>query len=142
MKTKLYKITGVALALLMVFSVVGAFVPANEAEAQAYTPNQWNVMSIPSAGGMGLVGGSRIVDFAVAADGNTIYLADNAGGAWGVAKSTNGGRSFSWLFGVAAGAPPVPAGMIAAPTAIAVAPDNPSSPQWLRAEALVPMRSG
>jgi len=127
MKTKLYKVFGVALALVLVFSLFAGFMPANKAEAQAYTPNQWNAMAIPSAGGLGLVAGSRIVDFAVAPDGTTIYLADNAAGAWGVAKSTDGGRSFSWLFNVAVG-PPVPAGpppFAAAPTAIAVAPDNP-----------------
>lgn len=126
MKTKLYKVFGVALALVLVFSLFAGFMPANKAEAQAYTPNQWNAMSIPSPGGLGLVANSRIVDFAVAPDGTTIYLADNAAGAWGVAKSTDGGRSFSWLFNTAvAVGPPVPVGMVAAPTAIAVAPDNP-----------------
>jgi len=122
MKKKIYKILGVALALVLVFSLFGAFVPVKQVEAQAYTPNQWNAMSLPGPGGLGLVAGSRIADFAVAADGNTIYLVDNSA-AWGVAKSTNGGRSFSWLFQAAT----APVGWTAAnfPGAIAVAPDNP-----------------
>jgi len=125
MKKKIYNICGVALALVLVFSLFGAFVPVKQVEAEAYTPNQWNTMLIPTGGGRCLVPGSNVTDFAVAADGKTIYLIDNV--SWGVAKSTNGGRSFTWLFGTVAGAPALPAGMAVAPTAIAVAPDDPDA---------------
>ena len=127
MKKKIYKICGVALALVLVFSLFGAFVPANtlKVEAQAYTPNQWNTMLIPDGGGRCIVTNSNVTDYAVAADAQTIYLIDGA--SWGVAKSTNGGRSFTWLFGSVSGAPALPTGMAAAPTAIAVAPDDPEA---------------
>jgi len=120
MKTKIYKILGVALTLVLVFSLVGMFAPANRAEADAYTPNQWNVLSTPSSAGNVLASGSNIVDFAVAPDGTTIYLIndDSDPDKDGVYKSTNGGSSFSALT--------LPSGL-ATPKLVAVAPDDPNA---------------
>jgi hypothetical protein len=116
-KLKISKILGVSLALVMVFSLMVGFMPAQKAEAQAYTPNQWNVMPIPSAAGNVLAAGARIGDFVVAKDGKTIYLLNTAGAANArVAKSTNAGRTFTYLTDAFA----------APPTIIAVAPDDPN----------------
>jgi len=116
-KLKLSKILGVGLALVMVFSLMVGFMPAQKAEAQAYTPNQWNTMPIPSAAGNVLVNGGRIADFVVAKDGKTIYLLTTNGGANArIAKSTNAGRTFTYLTDAFA----------AAPNIIAVAPDDPN----------------
>jgi hypothetical protein len=116
-KLKLSKILGVGLALVMVFSLMVGFMPAQKAEAQAYTPNQWNTMPIPSAAGNVLAAGARISDFAVAKDGKTIYLLNAAGAGARVAKSTNAGRTFTYITDPVAGT---------APTIIAVAPDDPN----------------
>ena len=72
MKIKIYKILGVALALVLAFSLFGAFIPAKdiEVEAQAYTPNMWNMMPTPVAGPpRKLLAGSDLPDLAVANDG-------------------------------------------------------------------------
>jgi hypothetical protein len=100
----------------MVFSLMVGFMPAQKAEAQAYTPNQWNTMPIPSAAGNVLAANARITGFVVAKDGKTIYLLNAAGAGARIAKSTNAGRTFTFLndaFGFA-------------PTIIAVAPDDPN----------------
>jgi hypothetical protein len=117
-KLKISKILGVGLALVMVFSLMVGFMPAQKAEAQAYTPNQWNTMPIPSAAGSVLVPTATIRDFVVAKDGKTIYLLNTAGGAGArVAKSTNAGRTFTFIADPVAGT---------APSIIAVAPDDPN----------------
>jgi len=116
-KLKLSKILGMGLALVMVFSLMVGFMPAQKAEAQAYIPNQWNTMPIPSAAGNVLAATARIGTFVVAKDGKTIYLLNTAGAANGrVAKSTNAGRTFTYLTDAFA----------VAPTIIAVAPDDPT----------------
>jgi len=114
-KLKISKILGVGLALVMVFSLMVGFMPAQKAQAAGYTPNQFNTMPIPSAAGNVLANGGRITDFAVAKDGKTIYLVDTTLNQ--VAKSVNAGRTFTVLTtytGAGVGA-----------DLVAVAPDNP-----------------
>jgi len=110
MKTKIYKILGVALTLVLAFSLGFGFVPTNKVEAEAYTPNQWNSLSTPSSL---LKSGSDITDFAVAADGSTIYLINATDGF--VYRSTNGGASFTQLTDISNG------------RLVAVAPDDPNA---------------
>lgn len=124
MKKKLSSILGVTLALVLVFSLMGAFLPANKAEAEAFVPNQWNVMPIPTAGGRVLVAGSTVVDFAVAGDSTTIYALTGLAANQRLVKSTNGGRTFSWINDPLA-AEGGPWGV--APTIVRVAPDDPET---------------
>jgi hypothetical protein len=119
MKTKLSKILGVGLALLLVFSLAFAFMPTKEAEAQAFTPNQWNAMPVPTFVGAVLAAGSTIVDFDVAANGTTVYALTGLGAGFRIAKSVNGGRLWSYVNEPATWTGP---GVI-----IRVAPDDPES---------------
>lgn len=122
MKKKLSSILGVSLALVLAFTLMGGFMPANtpEAEAEAIVPNTWNNMAVPSPGGRVLVAGSTVVDYAVANDGTTIYLLSGLGVAnQRIAKSTNGGRTFSWIND--------PVGFTPPGTIIRVAPDDPET---------------
>ena len=116
MKTKIYKIFGVALALVLVVGLAGAFIaPTHEAEAQAYTPNQWNIIGTPTpGGGWTLAPGIRINNMAVGPDGATIYVVSNIG----IWKSTSAGAAFAPI--------PNPAGFAAPGLLTAVAPDDPS----------------
>jgi len=77
MKTKIYKILGVALTLVLAFSLVGMFAPANRAEAQGpgTTPNQWQNVTIPGPA-TEKTRASDVADIAVAGDGKTIYAVD------------------------------------------------------------------
>ena len=123
MKTKIYKISGVALALVLAFSLFAGFLPAKQTEAAGpgTTPNQWQGISIPSVATYNLVAaGANVTDFAVAGDGKTIYAVDNQAAAPGAIYSSpnNGGR---WaLLTNPLAAPRLP-------RLIAVAPDNPQA---------------
>jgi len=79
MKTKISKFLGVGLALIMVFSLAFALVPAQETEA---APAMWTPEVTPGAGGAGtntVRVASDVTDFAVASDGMTIYALDATG---------------------------------------------------------------
>ncbi len=100
---------------MLVFSLGFALMPSQKAEAQAFLPNQWNAMPLPTPAGSVLVAGGNITDFVVASNGKTIYLVDTTAGINRVARSDNGGRTFTVL-GSYAGA---------SADLVAVAPDNP-----------------
>ena len=79
MKTKIYKICGVALALVLVFSLAGAFIPTNQAQAQGTTPNSWGSTGPPTTATQKLRPAGDVTDMAVAGDSKTIYSVDAAG---------------------------------------------------------------
>jgi photosystem II stability/assembly factor-like uncharacterized protein len=91
MKTKLSHILGVSLAVMLVFGLAFALVPTKEAEAQAWTANQWSAINIP-----GVANNIRLAadcDFiAVGNDGATFYAVDNQGNL--LYKSTNAGLTW------------------------------------------------
>jgi hypothetical protein len=112
MKTKLTKILGVSLAVILVFGLAFAFMPTREAEAQAWTANQWNPVTLPSAiNNIRLAVDSNFI--AIGSDGATFYAASNQG-AGAFYKSTNGG--LTWV--------PVTTGATAPYLALAVSPDD------------------
>jgi len=124
MKKKIFSIFGVVLTLVM---LVGMFVPATPVAAQAYTPNQWNAMVVPSFIGDIVTGpldtihaGTSIYDFAVGSDGKTIYAvgAQAAAPATFIAKSPMAGKVWSDLA--------LPTGYANPFKLVAVAPDNPN----------------
>jgi len=118
MKTKLSKILGISLTLLMVFSLAGAFMPAKQVEAAGpgTTPNMWQgIASGPSAALQNLRAGD-VVSLAVAPDGKTLYAVD--GQTAGVFFSTNNGRGWTTVTAPAWTAPV---------RFVAVAPDNPQA---------------
>jgi photosystem II stability/assembly factor-like uncharacterized protein len=122
MKTKLSKIFGVGLALVMVFSLAFALVPTEQAQAQEGNM-QWAAQPTPSNVYSVLNNGSEPIDMAVAADGMTIYIIDgtvNVNAAGFCLKSTDGGQTFLPT-GNPAGAGANP------PSCIAVASDNPNA---------------
>jgi hypothetical protein len=119
MKTKLSKILGVGLALVLVFTLAFALVPTKDAEAQAYTPNQWNAMPVPSFVAGVLAAGSTIVDFDVSADGNTIYALTGLGAGFRIAKSSTAGRMWAYVN--------EPVWINAPGSFIRVAPDDPET---------------
>jgi len=75
MKTKISKFLGVGLALIMVFSLAFALVPAKTEAA----PAQWTPETGPGQGPNTVRVGSDVTDFAVASDGMTIYALDATG---------------------------------------------------------------
>jgi hypothetical protein len=126
MKNKIHKIFGVALTVVLVASMFVFAVPISVA-AQAYTPNQWNAMVIPGFTGQVITGTGNptlgrtdITDFAVGSDGTTIYAVGT--GTFPlpdfIAKSTNGGKTWSVLGNPITFASPA--------RLVAVAPDNPA----------------
>jgi len=125
MKSKIYKIMGVTLALVLALSLFGMFVPANQAEveAQGYVPNQWNVYPTPVPGPpRKLLPGEDIADIAVANDGKTVWAA-LALGVWNpVTRTTSEGRIWSTIATLAT------TPNFAGPGAklVAVAPDDPT----------------
>lgn len=98
---------------MLVLSLGFALMPSQKAEAQAFLPNQWNSMPLPTPAGAVLVAGGDITDFVVASNGKTIYLVDTTLNQ--VARSDNGGRTFTVLASYAG----------ASADLVAVAPDNP-----------------
>jgi hypothetical protein len=131
MKTKLSHVLGVGLALVLVFSLAFALVPTNtnEAEAQQFTPNQWNAMPLPgtptlvlSATVAGVPANYTPFDFAVGNDGATIYLATAPGAAASyLAKTPAAGRFWAYL------ADPPLATFTGPVRLVAVAPDDPET---------------
>jgi len=125
MKTKISRILGVSLALVMVFSLFGVFAPVKEAQA-AEGEMQWVVQPLPTGGAAGfwkLAAGTDVTEFAIGPDGKTIYAIDgNAAlsAANAIFKSTDGGLSWLGLTAV----PGVNASNVV--TNVAVAPDNPN----------------
>jgi len=123
MKTKISRILGVGLVLLMVVSLFGVFAPVKEAQA-AEGNVQWTVQPLPTATFNVLDNGANAVNptyFAVGPDGLTIYalnstLPANAAGC--ILKSTDGGQSF-----LAITAPGTVNGVL---SYVAVSPTNPS----------------
>jgi hypothetical protein len=120
-KLKLSKILGVGLALVMVFSLMVGFLPAQKAQA-AEGEMQWAAQPLPTNNFFVLDQGSNAADVAIGPDGSTIYAIDSAAAANAagcILKSINGGQSF--------GAITAP-GTLAGTTLshVAVAPDNPS----------------
>jgi len=118
MKTKINKIFGVALALVLVFGLAGAFIPVNLTEAigPGTTPNQWQNVSIPGAGTHNLRAADA-ADIAVAADGKTIYAVDTQTA--GILQSPNNGGRWTLL--------PNPVGIALPPRLVAVSPDDPQA---------------
>jgi len=114
MKTKISRIMGVGLALLMVFSLAFALVPAKTEAA----PSLWTPEVLPNTAGTNVIAATDVDGMAVASDGYTIYVIDNQTAGSQVWKSPNGGRTFA-----AATNPP---GFTAPFLAVAVAPDNPN----------------
>jgi len=121
MKKKIYNICGVALALVLVFSLFGAFVPARQVEAQGTTPNTWQAINLPSAG-IFKIAAADVGDFAVASDGKTIYAVDTQGN--NILVSPNNGGRWSVLLNAAGMAA---LGMTAPARLIAVSPDDPNA---------------
>ena len=128
MKTKISNILGVGLALLMVFSVAFALVPAKEAQA-AEGNMQWTAQPLPTALYCILAANTNVTEIAVGPDGTTIYAINNSlnMSAASVAprfqlyKSIDGGQSWAGIATTAiTGAPAAPLGNVA------VAPDNPN----------------
>jgi len=124
MKNKIHKIFGVALTVVLVASMFVFAVPIPVA-AQAYTPNQWNAMVIPGWAGQVItgtgnptLGKTNITDFAVGSDGTTIYAVGTGTVANFIAKSTNGGKTWSVLGN--------PTTFTGPARLVAVAPDNPA----------------
>jgi len=116
-KLKLSKILGVGLALVMVFSLMLGFMPAQKAQA---ADSAWSAVAIPSATGQVVRNGSNVTGLAVAANGTTIYAIDAQTAAPGaVLKSTNAGRSFAAVTN--------PLAAPYSPQLVAVSPDNPDA---------------
>ena len=129
MKSKLTRIMGVALALVLVFSMGAAFLPVNTpmgpGEAQAGDLS-WSTVGIPTVTGDILVGATEDVGpVAISpnfANDYTVFAAVNfdvaSGGYAKVAKSTNGGHTWTNTttdLGAVGGGDPI--------VAIAVSPD-------------------
>jgi len=117
MKTKLPKILGVALTLMLVISLFAFGIPV---AAQA-PPATWGAQAIPTAAGNVILNGSDVGDIAVSSDG-TIYAINNgplvnASLAGAVLVSKNAGQTFTALAAVGGAA-----GRFL--NAIAVAPDD------------------
>ena len=127
MKTKISKILGVGLVLLMVVSLFGVFAPVKEAQA---ADSAWSTQTIPSGTGQVIRANSNVTGLAVASDGLTIYAIDNVG-AGAILRSANGGRTFTVLAN--------PGGAyFAPPRLIAVAPDDPNVVAVVDSTAAVP----
>ncbi len=121
MKTKISKILGVGLALIMVLSLTFALVPT---KVQADEGNQqWLAQALPTNLYNVIVNGSNTVDVAVGPDGTTIYVLDaatNCNAAGFCLKSIDGGQTFA--------ATAVPGGAGAnPPRCMAVATDTPNA---------------
>jgi hypothetical protein len=122
MKTKISKILGVSLALVLVFSLAFAILPS---KAQADEGNMaWVGQPLPTAAYAVLAAGTDVTEVAVGPDGMTMYAIDgtealDGSGATGISiyKSMDGGQT--WL-GLAA----VPGAIAFPPGNVAVAPDN------------------
>jgi len=126
-KLKISKILGVGLALVMVFSLMLGFMPAQK--AQAVEGNmQWLAQTLPSNTSQVLVRGTDVTDIAVGPDGTTIYAISNVASANTTAalyKSTNAGQSFTAidLSTVVSGTTTLTGNL----SCVAVAPDNPNA---------------
>ena len=118
MKNRIFKIMGVSLALVLVFSLGVAFLPANTPagpEAAEAGDLSWSNIGIPTTVGDNLVGaGEDVGPVAISPDfanDHTVFAAVNVSAATGravVAKSTNGGHTWSLtttLLGTVAGDP-------------------------------------
>jgi len=120
MKTKLSKILGVGLALLMVFGLAFALMPAKQAEAQLSTsPNQWLTQSPPGGPtATNTLRNSDVGGIAIGNDGVTMYAIDTNPTTAAILKSSSAGAIFApvtnpgWAANVAA-------------RLIAISPDNP-----------------
>jgi hypothetical protein len=122
-KMKISKILGVGLALVMVFSLMVGFMPAQKAEAQAWTPNQWGTLSIPTAtGAVRLAADCNLI--ALGPDGMTFYAASNQAGATALYRSVNGGKSWTAFTNLPAA--PAASAVTFPITELAVAPDDPN----------------
>jgi len=111
MKTRIIKIWGVALALIVVVSMLIAAIPVSAGELS------WGTYTTPSTSNNILApAGTDIVDIAVSGDGNTVYAATGATGTF-LYKSTNGGKTWSSIGGN------LPAAVTRADL-VAVAPDD------------------
>jgi hypothetical protein len=120
MKTKISRIMGVGLALLLVFSLAFALVPAKTEAA----PMLWTPETSPGSAAAMCVGAFDINGMAVGPDGYTIYVIDNQAVGPCIYKSVNGGRTFATIYDITVANP---AGFAAAAfLAVAVAPDNPN----------------
>jgi hypothetical protein len=130
-KTKISKILGVGLALIMVFSLAFALMPT---KAQADEGNMtWVAQPLPTVAYNVLVYGSNVTEFAVANDGKTIYAINGArsmttnpaaDGMFSLYKSVNAGQT--WV-GIDTRAPANGAcpGAVAAPLGnVAVSPTS------------------
>jgi len=119
MKTKIYKIAGVTLALVLVFGLMGAFLPVGQVEAAdpGTTPNMWQATTIPS-GATQKIRASNVADIAVASDGKTAYAVDTQTA--GILQTTTNGARWTVL-------PNPGAGYVAPPRLVAVAPDDPNA---------------
>lgn len=122
MKGKIPKIVFLVVALALALSLVAVVAPAKPTTAGNLT---WTTVGTPTLGASILLPESSIDQLALAADGTTMYAGLDIGALlalvagvpqWGVAKSTNGGLSWS-----ACGALPGVAGPL---TGLAVAPDD------------------
>jgi len=122
MKTKINKILGVALALVLVFGLAGAFIPVNMTEAAdpGTTHNQWQAITIPTAAA-GKVAAADCTDIAIAADGKTMYVADTQAGALYI--STSQGLAWTNITATLAASP----GYIGPPRLVDVSPDDPNA---------------
>jgi hypothetical protein len=123
MKTKISRIMGVGLALLMVFSLALALMPAKEAKA-IEGEVRWGLQPLPTITYFKLALTSNVLEYAIASNGTTIYLiTDNAvlnAAAGPVYKSLDGGTTWAQLPGIGTAAADLA-------TNIAVAPDNPDA---------------
>jgi len=118
MKSKLTKIWGVGLTLVLMVSLLVIAAPASAAD-----PLQWNSEVLPGATNQVVVEGLDIMDFAIAADGTTIYAVGAISTTYNkVYKSMNAGRTWIDITGL---------GGLTAETSfhagfVAIAPDNSS----------------
>lgn len=120
MKTKISKILGVGLALIMVFGLAFALVPTQKAEAQLSTnPNQWQVQAIPGVATNSLRAGD-VSSLAVANDDATMYAVDATLATGAILKTNSAGAIWAPVTN-----PPWAAGARA--RLIAVSPDNPQA---------------
>jgi len=116
MKRKLTKIWGVGLTLVLMVSLLVIAAPASAGD-----PLQWNTETLPGATNQVVVAGLDIMDFAIAADGTTIYAVGAISSVLNkVYKSVNAGRSWIDITGL---------GGLSADTTfeaefVAIAPDN------------------
>ena len=104
MKTKISRILGVGLALIMVLTMAGAFLPAKveAAPLPAISGNVWSQFAFPQAGAAGGffrdAGIATVGPFAKAINGDLYAFVTFAGAPVNrLLKSTNGGRSWTQL---------------------------------------------